>query len=148
MKSKEPDGLFHISYLRALFKLHHFQLPSNHPHIFFSLYCKLSGLFSSAKALARESLTSSRRKRLREQARQCLFRPQQLTMSVGIKFRNRSSTHTFTLQIHMVPQHLFLRYKYKTRLTGALSALVRLCPIVTLKCLPLHTNGLVSCYVT
>lgn len=38
MKIKEPDGLFHISYCRGLFKPHCVHLPSNHPHIFSSLY--------------------------------------------------------------------------------------------------------------
>lgn len=52
--------------------------------------------FSFLKLSRRESLTSSCRKRLKEGARQRLFRPHQLTMSMGITFGNRSSTHTPT----------------------------------------------------
>lgn len=51
-------------------------------------------------------------------------------VSMGIKFVNTSSTHTqsptYTLHHHTMPQHLFLSCKYKTTLTGALSALVEL----------------------
>lgn len=55
---------------------------------------------------------------------------------MGIKFVNRSSihlhtrtrrvTHTRTLHLHTMHQHLFLSCEYKTTLTGALSALVEL----------------------
>lgn len=52
--------------------------------------------FSFLKLSRRESLTSSCTKRLKEGARQRLFRPNQLTMSMGIKLGNRSSAHTAT----------------------------------------------------
>lgn len=71
-------------------------------------------------------------KRLKEGARQRLFRPDQLTMSMGIKFGNRGSAHTPThsgaMQSHNTS---FLRRKYKTTLTGALSALFRSCPLMS-----------------
>lgn len=51
---------------------------------------------------------------------------------MGIKFVNRSSTHTHTHKVpptphgHSIPQHLFDCIEYKTTLTGALSTLVEL----------------------
>lgn len=56
-------------------------------------------------------------------------------------------THLHTLRSHTEPQqHLFLRRKCKTTLTGVF---FRSCPIVPLKCLPFtYKWGLVSCYVT
>lgn len=62
-----------------------------------SLHCiPPPSYFSLLKLSRRESLTSYCLKRLKEGARQRLFRPNQLTMSMGIKFGCRSSTHTAT----------------------------------------------------
>lgn len=81
---------------RQVFHVHLIRGPTNHRHIISSLYTFLFSYFSFLKLSRRESLTSSCTKRLKERARQRLFRPDQLTMSMGIKFGNRSSTHTPT----------------------------------------------------